>query len=514
MPRHSPPRAFRENMQVVAHGPQQYLGGFPPSVSIATSDQQRESEQCMCLPLSRGLLLTQQAGVVSPVAHASSGLNIRGTNNTYAVDEAQSTQAATAANDNYWLPQDHYPTSSFDYPANTYAADVGSWENRRPVPAQQQQSGFVYAQTLPPNTRRPLPPDIRVTTEFPNNPAFQLLPQDVYYSESAVSSASPIPPHDTCYPAQFANYLSPQQPRSMAPDQQDNMQTPPRSPHHHATVGEATMSRKRSHSDMSAGPGPLPPSAGSRSGSVVSNAEFSEGHSPRGRTQKREDPPTNEHNKYICHFAPECAALTFDRKCEWSKHMDKHDRPYRCPDPACAKLQGFTYSGGLLRHEREVHGKHGGPKAQLPCPYPDCKRHGGKGFTRKENLHEHIRRVHQSKDQLSQPTPIKRDATDAFGGAEELESPADVPIVPEDHISPAMKRRRHDHGLIPDHGAEGLESLKMELARLREEVDEKDRRLMEMELKFHDERSARDTEVSNLQETIRQLQQQQTQVHG
>src|ERR1700761_1090701 len=68
------------------------------------------------------------------------------------------------------------------------------------------------------------------------------------------------------------------------------------------------------------------------------------------------------------------------------KHMDKHDRPYHCDHPSCAKLQGFTYSGGLLRHEREVHGKHGGPKAQLMCPYEDCKRHSGKGFTRKENL--------------------------------------------------------------------------------------------------------------------------------
>jgi hypothetical protein len=49
----------------------------------------------------------------------------------------------------------------------------------------------------------------------------------------------------------------------------------------------------------------------------------------------------------------------FGRKCEWSKHMDKHDRPYKCPAKGCEKLPGFTYSGGLLRHEREVHGKHG-----------------------------------------------------------------------------------------------------------------------------------------------------------
>jgi len=75
--------------------------------------------------------------------------------------------------------------------------------------------------------------------------------------------------------------------------------------------------------------------------------------------------------------------------------MDKHDRPYKCNVKGCEKLQGFTYSGGLLRHEREVHKMHGGTKKSLFCPFPDCKRSSGAGFTRKENLAEHIRRVHR-----------------------------------------------------------------------------------------------------------------------
>jgi hypothetical protein len=74
--------------------------------------------------------------------------------------------------------------------------------------------------------------------------------------------------------------------------------------------------------------------------------------------------------------------------------MDKHDRPYKCPAEGCEKLPGFTYSGGLLRHEREVHNKHGGPRKQLNCPHLNCKRHTGKGFSRQENLNEHLRRVH------------------------------------------------------------------------------------------------------------------------
>ncbi|SPN97507.1 uncharacterized protein DNG_01021 [Cephalotrichum gorgonifer] len=84
----------------------------------------------------------------------------------------------------------------------------------------------------------------------------------------------------------------------------------------------------------------------------------------------------------------------FKRRCEWSKHMDKHERPYRCEHDGCEKLSGFTYSGGLLRHEREVHGKHGGPKKTLNCPHQSCKRYTGKGFSRQENLNEHLRRVH------------------------------------------------------------------------------------------------------------------------
>lgn len=99
----------------------------------------------------------------------------------------------------------------------------------------------------------------------------------------------------------------------------------------------------------------------------------------------------------------------------YSKHMDKHDRPYRCKESGCEKLPGFTYSGGLLRHEREVHGKHGGPKKQLNCPHPNCKRHTGKGFSRQENLNEHLRRVHTdgASSQMTQIEEPEEDASQA-----------------------------------------------------------------------------------------------------
>lgn len=84
-----------------------------------------------------------------------------------------------------------------------------------------------------------------------------------------------------------------------------------------------------------------------------------------------------------------------------SKHMDKHDRPYICKKPECSSLQGFTYSGGLLRHQREVHGLHGGAKLKLFCHIDGCKRRTQNPFTRRENLAEHLRRVHK----LNTPEP-------------------------------------------------------------------------------------------------------------
>lgn len=100
-------------------------------------------------------------------------------------------------------------------------------------------------------------------------------------------------------------------------------------------------------------------------------------------------------SKFICTFnGCNDKIREWTRKCEWSKHMDKHDRPYKCQNPGCEKLPGFTYSGGLLRHEREVHKKHGGPKKKYFCKHTNCKRHTGSGFSRLENLNEHLRRVH------------------------------------------------------------------------------------------------------------------------
>lgn len=126
--------------------------------------------------------------------------------------------------------------------------------------------------------------------------------------------------------------------------------------------------------------------------------------------------------------------------------MDKHERPYVCTAIGCEKIQGFTYSGGLLRHEREVHGKHGGPKKKLLCPHVNCKRSSGKGFSRQENLSEHLRRVHTSAGPVQMESPGSENtenstsdvATAAFAALNSAMSPANM----DNHPPEAGEKRK------------------------------------------------------------------------
>ena len=92
--------------------------------------------------------------------------------------------------------------------------------------------------------------------------------------------------------------------------------------------------------------------------------------------------------------------------------MDRHERPYKCHEPECELNAGFTYSGGLLRHQREVHKMHQSTKQPLFCPFPNCNRSSGNGFTRKENLEEHKRRRHL--EEMSQQSQSQSPDTHAI----------------------------------------------------------------------------------------------------
>ncbi|KAF1846885.1 uncharacterized protein K460DRAFT_278146 [Cucurbitaria berberidis CBS 394.84] len=198
--------------------------------------------------------------------------------------------------------------------------------------------------------------------------------------------------------------------------------------------------------------------------------------------KRAEEPPRNKDGKMMCRHR-ECADLFFDRKCEWSKHMDKHDRPYKCLVKGCEKLQGFTYSGGLLRHEREVHKMHGGTKKSLFCPFADCKRSSGAGFTRKENLAEHMRRVHRRTSMSADMHGliIRRDIMERSPIPESRvasQSPYTRAIDFREDDELTLKRKREsDSGLLD----RGNEEMRAEIKRLRQENEEKDTRLRVLE---------------------------------
>ncbi|QIW96253.1 hypothetical protein AMS68_001771 [Peltaster fructicola] len=315
-----------------------------------------------------------------------------------------------------------------------------------------------------------LPPDRRVT------PAIQITPGSSTYIRQQDQSFEASPFRPLQQQQQQQDYLSPLY-TAMAYEQANEISQRhvPVSPvSHHSgpsrgvtPIGEP-ITRKRSFSQ-------LDQATDSALDDPSHNGIYDETPPQQRitRTIKRSDAPINENNKYICTVSSECVDMTFDRKCEWSKHMDKHDRPYRCPHEQCAKLQGFTYSGGLLRHEREVHNKHGGPKAFLMCPHPNCKRHTDKGFTRRENLQEHLRRVHAGKDDPAQIT----DVTDLETPASALSGPENEELYAALNVKgPRSINDDHQRTVFPD-----VDDLRTQVERLKAENSAKDAVIQRLE---------------------------------
>ncbi|ERF72194.1 hypothetical protein EPUS_02081 [Endocarpon pusillum Z07020] len=83
------------------------------------------------------------------------------------------------------------------------------------------------------------------------------------------------------------------------------------------------------------------------------------------------------------------------------KHEAKHGKPYICQVPDC-KHTRFGDKGGLDRHNREVHGSQ-----THCCPITSCKRHV-RGFARKYNLIEHLKRCHSPESPNLAPPSILR----------------------------------------------------------------------------------------------------------
>ena len=207
-------------------------------------------------------------------------------------------------------------------------------------------------------------------------------------------------------------------------------------------------------------------------------------------SRKSQEPPRNATGQITCSH-PTCESKpnppVFSRKCEWTKHMDKHTRPYVCDLPGCEKISGFTYSGGLRRHQREVHGQHGGPKAPCMCPHKDCKRSTGAGFSRKENLLEHLRRVHRTVGAAETEQDLKRESSPP-ASREHRKRRRRFNDDEEDEIQSVShepkKRRRHrveDDESGEDEDESLDHDLEAQVKRLRKEIQEKDERLKRLE---------------------------------
>ena len=209
-------------------------------------------------------------------------------------------------------------------------------------------------------------------------------------------------------------------------------------------------------------------------------------------------PPRNANDEIFCDH-PECAGKreTFNRACEWNKHMDKHERPYKCLERGCERLLGFTYSGGLLRHNREVHKKNLSTRNPLYCPFPNCNRNpaSGHGFTRLENLNEHKRRRHPgeeppvmpNQESSTSPADSAHKRKRILDSVDEQES--DSEDGSDDETSPATKRSR----ATPDERSQVL------IDRLRSDLRQRDEQIAQQQ-----------AYIESLRTTIRSLQQQQT----
>ncbi|KAF2825808.1 hypothetical protein CC86DRAFT_382799 [Ophiobolus disseminans] len=398
--------------------------------------------------------------------------------NTYYHDDLQ--QFPDNLHDNIYLPQNPgSPLTVFPQ----HLGDDQSWHPYAALPQQQSPRHLIST---------PQTPSIRVTGTAgsdlaPPHPGFVAF-GSIYHQPQAHHLQL-----NTNFDFSYA--MDPQMPQDTP-----SIQVPPTLVKHERTSSINSIPNMPTPVSMSGPRSPLlSPTSGERSHMATSPRTHSrrvsedltsqdgddDGSMRKNHSYKRaEEPPRNQEGKMICRHH-ECAGLFFDRKCEWSKHMDKHDRPYKCNVKGCEKLQGFTYSGGLLRHEREVHKLHGGTKKSLYCPFHDCKRSSGAGFTRKENLAEHVRRVHRRTSMSADMHGliIRRDTT--IEGSPLLESrhASESPYsraveFREDLDLAGLKRKRgSDSGL----SERGSDDMRAEIKRLRQENEEKDSRLRQLE---------------------------------
>jgi hypothetical protein len=176
--------------------------------------------------------------------------------------------------------------------------------------------------------------------------------------------------------------------------------------------------------------------------------------------------------------------------CASRKHMDKHERPYICTVDGCDHLQGFTTKGDLSRHQRIVHKLDSGQGGLFFCNEPNCARgpSGGPnaGFSRNDNLADHIRRRHGQSSIVSSCVPRRVEiANDTVMPGIRSESPRRVDNEP---VTPLQRKRRPttEMGLSSENADRGNEEevyLRNELRKATQRVEELTKELKEVHKK-------------------------------
>jgi hypothetical protein len=173
-----------------------------------------------------------------------------------------------------------------------------------------------------------------------------------------------------------------------------------------------------------------------------------------------------------------------------SKHMDKHERPYICTVSGCDHLQGFTSKGDLSRHQRIVHKLDSGQGSLWFCNEPNCARGPGggpnAGFSRSDNLADHIRRRHGQSSTVSSCVPRRVEiANDTILPGVRSETPRRVDRQPDTSLQ-RKRRRISGEGLSSQNADQGDGEeiyLRSELRKMTQRVEELTKELKEVQKK-------------------------------
>jgi len=114
------------------------------------------------------------------------------------------------------------------------------------------------------------------------------------------------------------------------------------------------------------------------------------------------------------------------------------------------------------------------------CPHRDCKRSTGTGFSRKENLNEHLRRVHRGVGIDASDALVELAASPSASAPEQPRRPSHEAL----EQAPVQGRRKRTREVDPDDKGEEVreESVQSLLKRLRKQIEDKDARIHMLEV--------------------------------